>query len=382
MNKKNKSIFKIFPMRNYILMESNPDFADNTKALFDTFIENNVNKKYKIIWFVRDKKEFKNIKIKNVKFAEVYGSTFIRRTRKKYYEHTAKIIIDCNKYIKKTRKSQFRFHLGHGMPLKDASTYCKEAGEFDFILQEAKYFTDKMCKAFDIEENKLITLGYCRNDDLLKYENKDIIKIEEWKNKKIIVWLPTYRKHQNKASNIDTGVNYPYGIPCLEEKKQFESINELMRKHNILLLIKLHPAQDKSKLSKFNLSNLKFITDDLLMQNNLTLYQLLAKSSALITDYSSVYYDYLITKKPIGLAIDDLENYMEKFGIVYENYYDAIKGEYIYDYKDLEKFIINIGTDNDEKLEERICVMNKYHDYKDDKSSLRVYEFLKPYLKL
>ena len=381
-NKNNKSIFRFIPLRRYILMESNPDFADNTKPLFDIFIEKGVNKKYKIIWFVYNKKEFKNVKIKNVKFVEMYTETFLKKTRRKYYENTAKIIIDGNKYIKKTRKNQFRFHLGHGMPLKKADKYCKGAGDFNFILQESSYFTDIMCKLYEIDKSKLVNLGYCRNDDLIRYKDKDIIKNEEWKNKKIIVWLPTYRKHRIKAANIDTGVNFLYGIPCLESKEQLRSINKLMKEYNILLLIKLHPAQDKSKLSKLNLSNLRFITDEMLKQSNITLYQLLAKSSALITDYSSVYYDYLLTEKPIGLAINDLENYIKKFGIIYENYYDAIKGEYIYNYKDLEHFIINIGTDNDEKYEERISAMNKYHNYKDDKSSLRVYEFLRPYLKL
>ena len=45
-----KKIFTIFPIRNIILMESNPDYTDNTKMVFDKLIENSVNDKYKIIW--------------------------------------------------------------------------------------------------------------------------------------------------------------------------------------------------------------------------------------------------------------------------------------------------------------------------------------------
>ena len=153
-----------------------------------------------------------------------------------------------------------------------------------------------------------------------------------------------------------------------------------MKNNNILLLIKLHPAQDKSKLNELNLSNLEFITDDRLKQEKITLYQLLSKSTALITDYSSVYYDYLLTKKPIGLVIDDLKEYEDKFGFVYENYYDAIKGEYIYNFDDLKNFIINIANGIDKKKSERMWALSQYHEHIDDKSSFRVYEFLKKYL--
>ena len=70
MNKKLKKIIYKFPihLNNYIILESNPDLADNTYALYQTLLENKVNEKYKIFWFVDNKNLYKNINIKNVYF--------------------------------------------------------------------------------------------------------------------------------------------------------------------------------------------------------------------------------------------------------------------------------------------------------------------------
>ena len=55
-------------LKNYILFESNPDFTDNTRAVFDTLIELEWNKNYKLIWFVDEEHRFNDISITNVRF--------------------------------------------------------------------------------------------------------------------------------------------------------------------------------------------------------------------------------------------------------------------------------------------------------------------------
>ena len=61
-------------LKPYILMESNPDFADNTKAVYDEIIKRGLNLKYKVIWAVNDKQKYKYIKTKNVRFINRTGS--------------------------------------------------------------------------------------------------------------------------------------------------------------------------------------------------------------------------------------------------------------------------------------------------------------------
>lgn len=372
-----KSIFALFPIKNIILMESNPDFTDNARHVFDKLIENNVNDKYKIVWFVKNSKEFRDIKFKNVKFVSVYSKyNIFKKINKIYYNSSAKIIIDCNNYIPKVKDKQFRIYLTHGTPLKNAEAYCKDIGDVNYILEIGEFFRNENSKLFDIPKERILHLGFPRNDEL--FLNITINEIfPEYNGKKVIVWLPTYRKHKEHEKYKNSILKY--GLPAINSAEDFVKINKILEENNTIILIKLHPAQDRSVIESFKCNNLKIITDEQLAKKGFNLYKLLAASDALITDYSAVYYDYLLTKKPIGLAITDIEEYKENAGLVYD-YYKTIKGEYIYNSDELCYFIKNLAAGKDNFLEERLNCLKLYHTYYDNKSSERVYEFIKKYL--
>lgn len=367
-----KSLFRI---KNIIILESSPDFADNTKALFDNMIEQGINKKYKLVWLV-NKTEKPKTNIKNVKYVyREHKRKSFEHIRYIYYIYSAKIIIDGNDYVQKIRDEQIRIHIGHGMPIKKVMNYCRSIGEFDYLLSTSKNFENELSHIYLTEPEKFVHLGYCRNDELILKEESLELLPEKWKDSKLIVWLPTYREH--KSNNEQSSLKY--GIPCFDTEEDLIKCNEVLKQNNTKLLIKLHPAQSTNELSKVNLSNFELITDQELREMGISLYTLLSMSSALITDYSSVYYDYLITQKPIGLAIADLEEYNKKFGFVYDNYYDAIKGEYIYTLEDMNKFIDNLDDLSSQKeiIKERAYM---YNDYLDNKNSERVCNFIKKFL--
>ncbi|MGN1299252.1 MAG: CDP-glycerol glycerophosphotransferase family protein [Candidatus Scatovivens sp.] len=370
-------IFSIFPLKNIIIMESNPDFADNSKLVFDELIKDGVNKKYKIIWFVSESKLFKNKKVKNVKFIKVKSkyNLFIK-IRKFVILNMAKIICDSNNFIPKVREEQIRIHLAHGTPLKNATKYNQSIGNVDYILELSNFFKEANSISYKLDKNKFIDLGFPRNDELLEKLDRNIY-LPELTNKKIIIWLPTYRKHNYNNDYSDSSLKF--GIPCFENEEDFEKINNILKQLNIIILLKLHPAQDKSILNHFEKENIRIITDEQLLEKKINLYQLLSMSDGLITDYSSVYYDYLLTNKPIGLAISDINEYSEKVGFVYD-YYNTIKGHYIYELNELINFIENISNNNDIYYEQRKKVLEKYHQYTDGKSTERVVKYIEKYL--
>ena len=118
------------------------------------------------------------------------------------------------------------------------------------------------------------------------------------------------------------------------------------------------------------------MTNDDLDKKNIQLYELLAKTDALVTDYSSVYYDYLLTDKPIGLTVDDFKEYIKARGFVYENPQDILKGEYINDTDELIKFFEDVKNGADPHLEERTAVKNKLHEIHDGSSAEKIGEFI------
>ena len=109
---------------------------------------------------------------------------------------------------------------------------------------------------------------------------------------------------------------------------------------------------------------------------NIHLYELLAQSDALITDYSSVYYDYLLLDKQIGLTIDDINNYSKGRGLVFENVFDILKGEYINNFEDMLMFIKNVKNNKDIYKKERDRIKNLTNYFQDGKSAERVVEFI------
>ena len=97
----------------------------------------------------------------------------------------------------------------------------------------------------------------------------------------------------------------------------------------------------------------------------------------MITDYSGIYYDYLLTDKIIGFTTDDFEKYKEEKGFVFENPKEYMAGENIENIKDLYTFIDNVITNNDIYKKKRNKMKTLFNKYADDKSSERLAKFLK-----
>ncbi len=378
MKKTLKKIIYNFPihLKKYIILESNPDLSDNTYSLYLNLLKNKVNESYKIFWFVNDKTLYNNIHEKNVYFINHYGKLSFFEKIKDFYIHlNAKYIIDCNKLVYKRNKHQKRLYLGHGMPYKKVIEYCKLIGDVDYFLSLSPFFDDILSELTGIDRNKFIDLGYPRNDDL--FSNKNIKNILKNKNyEKIILWLPTYRQRESNDFSLSMNNTFNLGIPVIYNTKDLKALNDVLKKHNILLVLKPHPAQDLSVIKTENLSNFVIFTNEDLNKNNINLYEFLGQTDALITDYSSVYYDYLLTDKPIAITTDDLEEYKKVFEFVYDNIYDVIKGEYINNFEDLKLFITNVASGNDVAKENRINTKQISHKFQDGNSSNRVYEFL------
>lgn len=364
---------------NIIVLESNPDFTDNTKALYDVLIKNRVNDKYKLVWLVNDPKEFENIKEHNVEFVKFFdkkNSSFCGNEKTMFYYKHAKMIIDENKFVKKFDKKQIRIHLNHGSPFKDAIAYNTNIGDVDALIVQSKFFVEKESTTKDTDKNKIYPLGFPRNDLLYKENDFSFPPLDRLKGK-VILWLPTYRNH--KASNLNT-MAFPFGLPCINTKEELMKLNETLKKGNTFIVIKFHPAENIKNLVGLRLSNIKIIKDEELVNRNVTLYQLFTRVDALITDYSSVYFDFCLTKKNIGLAISDYDNYLKEQGEFQYNYKDTIVGSYMYNNKDLLEFVNDVANDRDKTYKERMKVVKKYDDYRDGKAAERVYEFIKKFL--
>ena len=373
-----KIIYNYFPnflVKNYIILESNPDLSDNAFAIYKYMLNKEEIKNYKFIWFVNDRSTFEKNKYQNTIFVNINPHSFYEKIRKIYYNYSAKIILDCNKYVHKVHNKQLRFYLQHGISYKNVDEYASQCGKLDYFITPGKFFNDYVSIEFKIKNKQIVELGFPRNDIL--QSNIDVkSKLNISQKSKLVFWLPTYRSHKDvKTLGINDKV-----IPILNSKDQFKKLNEYLNENNIYIYIKPHPAQKIDNIENLNLSNFKIIYDKDLFNLNLNLYDFLSGTDSLITDYSSVYFDYLLTGNIIGITLDDYKDFQEKNKLICSDYSKEIGGEHIYNYNELIDYLNKVKNEDYDKEKYKV-ELKKYHKYNDDKSTERLYNFVVDKLK-
>lgn len=359
--------FCLFPKK-YILLESLPDYADNTGAVYRYIINNNLESKYELVWVVNNPEDMDA----SVKSILKNGS---RKDRYKlwYYISRSSLLVFCNQSILKVSKKQKSIYLTHGSVAKKLTAESAMAKDLDYILVQSDYLEDVSVKAYFLTSHtKFLYLGFPRNDDLLLNNNIDRNKLFNIDFKKLIIWYPTYRQHKTLKHRVHSSIS----IPIMYSEKEAKIINDVAKENGVLVVLKPHFVQDTSYIENLNLSNIIIINDEFLRANNIRSYQFLNLSDALITDYSSVYYDYLLRDKPIGLTWDDYDEYAEKEGFLVDTEEVFAGGEKIYNTNDFCDFIKNVADGNDILREERNKVKDLTNYYQDANSSKRVAEFI------
>lgn len=375
-----KNMMSVFKTKNIIVFESNADYSDNSRAFYEYLIEKKYNDKYKIYWFVNDSSKFKNRECKNVKFITMWKNgtkkSLFQWFKYFYIVKNAKILISSNRQLHKLNKKTISININHGTPLKKVKDLQIVPKDIDIVLVGSDFCIDMMSKQLNLPKEKFICVGNPRNDIIFK-ESKTLEKVKEYScYDKIIIWLPTFRKAMDSDRN-DSSLDFPIGLPIIYSEKELIKLNEYLKKNNVLVLFKLHPHQDTTLLKTTSLSNIKILTDSYLIEKDIELTELFKITNALITDYSGVYYDYLLLDNIIGFTVDDFDEYKKGKGFAFENIQDYMAGEKIENINDLYKFIDNVIKNNDLFKVERIKMKKKFNKFCDDKSSERLTKYLK-----
>lgn len=342
---------KIIPKnRKLILIYSNLGFRDNVKAFYDFLIAEGYNKHYKIVCSLNDYKEQNNTNTTNVRFVSNIGgiTTFLR----------AGYCFYCfGKYPIRPTRNQVVVNFWHGMPLKKIGNLERpnsvQSKFFTHVLATSELFEDIMKEALNCD--KALIAGQPRNDALFVDEKIKIFEGYE----KTIVWMPTFRRSDARGYSDGNSNNW---LPIFQSIENMAEVNELLAANNALLYIKVHPLQNKID-NDCRLSNIIVHEQSDFVSMNVDLYKFLGQSSALITDYSSVYYDYMLIDKPIGFTIDDISEYGDSRGFVFENVYDMMPGYKIENSADFITMIEDVmnGKDvysSDRRRMNALC--NKY----------------------
>ena len=260
--------------------------------------------------------------------------------------------------------------LDHGIVLKRLRSFTR-GSDFNFIEKNIKQKLvrstsflvvaseiDKKMKmrSFPLDPNQYINVGYPRNDILSNFKREKYLSIKKYLNireeNEILLYAPTSRKYQNESRL---------------NKEFLEKLDEILINEQRILLYKPHPASKKIDLSIY--SNIKSVDP------NVDIMDLLVVSDVLITDYSGVFYDFLITLRPIIFFAYDIEKYFEKRG-VYFDYETFVPGPVVKTEDDLLSKLKNINQWAKEYEEKRKYIRELCNKYSDGNSTKKLIKFL------
>ncbi|WP_010631893.1 CDP-glycerol glycerophosphotransferase family protein [Sporolactobacillus vineae] len=291
---------------------------------------------------------------------------------------------------KSIQKEQKVIELWHGFPLKsmglmDESEVGKEKIEnqwvnVDAVVSYSNLYNQSMKKCFGIAESKFKILGVPRNDFLLRSDGKNNIRkmFHINNNDRFIFYMPTWR-HTPRLNRNDGNRSWKnlFDIPEFNSER-FEIF---LKKHHYKLIVKLHPADERMFINRVPKSeNILILSSTLLVDHQLDIYELLSGADLLITDYSSVYFDFLLLNKPIIFTPVDLESYQKTRGLILKPYEKWTPGPKVTTQHDLEDQIVKSMTDVNYFSKERENIKNIVHEYQDDHSTERVWKFIRSIL--
>lgn len=310
-------VFRFFPIdSNKIVFccYMGKGYGDNLKPICDELI-NKENYDFDIMW-VLNKKNYNKEMPKGVRKVKYKSLKYL------YELSTSKIWLDNSRkeFVPFKRKNQYYIQTWHaGLCLKkvekDAEAvlpkfYIRRAisdsKNADLFISNSLWETRLYNDSFWYN-GKILEEGIPRNDILINSKLHPKIKSNIYKkfnidlNKKILLYAPTFRSDFSlSAYNLDFN----------------EFLNHLNKssKEEWVLLLKLHPNISE-KSHRLNIPK-----DSVDVSNYGDLYELMISSDMLITDYSSLMFDYGYLNKPLFLYASDIGDYLKDRGF-YFNYY-------------------------------------------------------------
>ncbi|HAQ1861739.1 TPA: teichoic acid biosynthesis protein F, partial [Enterococcus faecium] len=276
--------------------------SGNPRVISEKIHEKKLN--YRIIWLIKKEAIITDLPdyIKRID-SDSFLAAFYLYTAKYWIDDSRKTI----KYAK--RKKQLYFQTWHGTPLKkiefDAKdklpkrylSYAKKDSEsITYLLSGNRYSSKKYVSAFNIVPSKILEVGTPRNDELASSKEQ----VFDLKKKQInVLFAPTFRN--NIEDNGITQLEW-LGVDNLREffKKQQQELN---------FMTKFHPnvhsklATDSKSIEYMKKHQITLIND------GIPLEMLFEEIDVLITDYSSIFFDFALTKKPIILFNYDEKEY-------------------------------------------------------------------------
>lgn len=342
---------------------------ENAKELFEYF----TNKEEEIIYII-DKSSPDSSKVQSIgkvlfRFS-FKANLMILRSEVMIYDTSYLDIIRCNnKYLKHIKKINI-FHGVLGLKKKSKEDIESRAINDDYIIATSEY--EKRLKEYwKIPKDNIFVTGFPRYDNLFN-------KHREKKEKNIIFYMPTWRpwfkrgfmEPSEKELSIFKSSDYYYRITEIAESTE---LNNYLKQNDYKLEIYVHKLMhryiNKTKSVK-KMSNIEMLPKNTQLQDKII------KSKILITDYSSILFDFLFLDKSVILYQFDRKKYYQLTAGSHIKK-EEINTLMVSDYQELIGRIEEELKKENNKNDQADQLLDKYIKYKDNQNCFRLYTKIK-----
>lgn len=329
-------LFRVFPIKNNKIVISSyfgRGYGDNAKYIIDELLK--ASEVYDIVWLLKDVSNSLPGSVRAVKYGS-FSAIFEITTAKAWIDNCRKPI-----YVRKRRK-QFYIQTWHGggaqkkcendsvevLNSKYVESAINDSAMADLMISDSRFMTELYHRSFWYD-GPVFECGYPRYDILLKYDEALASKVYAYygidRDKELVLYAPTFR------------ADYSFDAYNIDFERLKTNLNKRFRK-DFVILVHLHP----------NVANVEGgINYDGRTVINSTFYpdtqELIAVSSILIGDYSSINYDFSLKRLPVFRYTSDLEAYRNDRDLYFA--FDEYPYPYAQDNDELENLILNFDQE-------------------------------------
>lgn len=314
-------------------------FSDNAKYLYLYLLEHTEKN---VLWIASNRKTVRDMRNKGLPVFFKYSLQGLYHSlTAKYYVCT----VATNQINFWTSAGAYKINLWHGVGLKsyiDDNTSLKDKSflskiimpysceKYDLFLSTSDLMTKHFSKSLSISEKNIFEGLYPRCCFLRQDKNYILKFIKRYEQDQILEMIEDFEKYNRIYIYMPTW-RLSYGCRFLDYAfDDIALLNETLKNRNSLLLLKLHPAMH------YDLYRNKYLHNIMYLDPYMDVYPLLPFTDVLITDYSSIYYDYLLMNNKECILYDfDYNFYVSnefKFILDYKEY---TPGVHVNCFKDL-----------------------------------------------
>ena len=265
-------------------------------------------------------------------------------------------------------KKQTYISLNYFTPFKLDTPKIDKNTSIEYVVSTSKLSSQIVSTSAKVPIENFLNLGFSRNDNILtpRFSREKLIDMLEvsYKIDKIITYSPTHRDYERGKSTLRNILGYD---------GSYEDLENILKKHSAILIIKLHPGHNMDCIEIVD--NFRIFIYKPNYQYNL--YDIYAHTDLLITDYTSAYFDFLLTDKPVIFNFYDKEIYEKTRGFSYDPVESICAGPIV---KKKDDFLISIEealSGKDEYKNHRNFINTLMNKYSDGDSSKRILNFFK-----